>query len=95
MQDGCRDSVEALLWVGAPVSMSRKGSACDNAKAQSFFGTLKMEEVSLQDQATFEEAEACLGAFIEEVYDVKRLHWALGYRPPTEFENLILAGLKP
>jgi transposase InsO family protein len=96
VQYACRHYVERLVAAGAQISMSRRGTPRDNAQAESFFRTLKMEEVYLQDYRTFEEALACLGCFIEDVYNVKRLHSALGYRPPTEFEaefeNLLPAG---
>jgi putative transposase len=55
---------------------------------ESFFKTLKREEVYLHDYRTFEEAEANLSRFIEDVSSRKRLHWSLGYRPPVEFEVL-------
>jgi transposase InsO family protein len=55
---------------------------------ESFFKTLKREEVYLHDRRTFEEAEANLSRFIEDVYSRKRLHSSLGYRPPVEFEVL-------
>ena len=61
----------------------------ENAKAEraeSFFRTLKIEEVYLKDYRTFEEAEQNMGHFIEEVYNKKRLHSSLGYLPPVEFE---------
>ena len=67
--------------------MSAKGSAYDNAKAESFFKTLKQEEVYLKDYQTFEEASANLGQFIDDVYNAKRLHSSLGYVPPVEFEQ--------
>ncbi len=66
--------------------MSAKGNPYDNAKAESFFKTLKREEVYLNDYQTIAEAEAQLSHFIEDVYNVKRLHSSLGYLPPVEFE---------
>lgn len=78
--------VARLEQAGARVSMSAKGNPYDNAKAESFFKTLKREEVNLQDYRTFAEAEANLGHFIEAVYNQKRLHSSLGYLPPVEFE---------
>ena len=70
------------------ISMSGKGNPYDNAKAESFFKTLKREEVYLSSYRSFEEAEANLGRFIEDVYNQKRLHSSLGYLPPAEFEAL-------
>jgi putative transposase len=60
----------------------------ENAKAESFFRTLKMEEVYLKDYQDFEEAYENIAEFIEEVYNQKRLHSSLGYLPPGEFEAL-------
>ena len=57
----------------------------DNAKAESFFKTLKRGEVSLTDYASFAEAQANLALFIDAVYNAKRLHSSLGYVPPDEF----------
>jgi putative transposase len=78
--------VARLERAGARVSMSAKGNPYDNAKAESFFKTLKREEVYLQEYRTFDEAETNLGHFIEAVYNAKRLHSSLGYLPPVEFE---------
>ncbi len=77
---------ERLLSVGVQISMSAKGNAYDNAKAESFFKTLKQEEVYLKQYQTFEEASATSGQFIDDVYNTKRLHSSLGYMPPVEFE---------
>ncbi len=75
-----------LEKAGARISMAAVGNPYENAKAESFFRTLKMEEVYLKDYRNFEEAESNIGRFIEEVYNHKRLHSSLGYLPPLEFE---------
>ena len=66
--------------------MSAKGNPHDNARAESFFKTLKREEVYLQHYQDFAEAERNLARFIDDVYNTKRLHSSLGYQPPAEFE---------
>jgi putative transposase len=80
------DYVARLAAAGAQISMAATGNPYDNAKAESFFKTLKREEVYLHEYRTFQEAEADLGRFIEDVYIRKRLHSSLGYLPPVEFE---------
>ncbi len=80
--------VERLEGVGAKISMAAVGNPYENAQAESFFKTLKGEEVYLQRYRTFAEAEANLGHFIEAVYNTKRLHSSLGYQPPAEFEAI-------
>jgi transposase InsO family protein len=75
-----------LEEAGAKISMAGVGNPYENAKAESFFRTLKMEEVYLKDYKDFEEAEENIAEFIEEVYNQKRLHSSLGYLPPVEFE---------
>jgi len=69
--------------------MSRRGNPFDNALCESFLKTLKYEEVYREDYRVFEEAEVGIEHFIEKVYNEKRLHSALGYRPPAEFEQLL------
>jgi transposase InsO family protein len=82
----CPDYVGRLLDHGFVISMSRAGTPYDNAKAESFMKTLKAEEVQLKQYRSLAEARQEIGHFIEEVYNRKRLHSALGYRPPEEFE---------
>ena len=86
--------VERLLSVQAKISMSAVGNPYDNAKAESFFKTLKQEEVYLKQYQTFEEAESNIGQFIEDVYNTKRLHSSLGYVPPIEFEMAYAQGIR-
>jgi transposase InsO family protein len=68
------------------VSMSRPANPYDNAKAESFMKTLKQEEVNARTYAEIDDARRRIGAFIETIYNAKRLHSALGYKPPAEFE---------
>ena len=76
------------------ISMSRTGNPYDNAQAESFIKTLKYEEVYLFEYQNLAEARGRIGHFIEEVYNAKRLHSALGYRPPVEFERLLVPSLR-
>jgi putative transposase len=80
--------VSRLTDIGAQISMSAKGNPYDNAKAESFFKTLKREEVYLNQYETFADAERQIGCFIDDVYNQKRLHSSLGYLPPIEYESL-------
>jgi len=86
VQYACDDYVAKLAAAGLKGSMSRKGNPYDNAKAESFMKTLKYEEVYLWEYDTVHDAAARMRHFIEEVYNRKRLHSALGYLPPEEFE---------
>jgi putative transposase len=90
VQYASHDYVEELLKHGFRISMSRKGNPYDNAAAESFFKTLKCEEVYLWEYRTLQDVQIRLPFFIQEVYNRKRLHSSLGYRPPVEFEELYL-----
>jgi Transposase and inactivated derivatives len=73
------------------ISMSRKGNPWDNAACESFMKTLKYEEVYRNEYRDLAEARASIGEFLERVYNQKRLHSALGYLPPAEFEAQLAA----
>lgn len=80
------DYTDRLKAKGIRISMSRKGNPWDNAACESFMKTLKYEEVLRNEYRNVNEARSCIGEFLEKVYNEKRLHSALGYRPPAEFE---------
>ena len=61
-------------------------TACVNAKMESFFRTLKVEEVYVSDYETYDDVLSSIPYFIEEMYNRKRSHSSLGYMPPEEFE---------
>jgi putative transposase len=86
VQYASNDYVALLESHGFLISMSRTGNPYDNAKAESFMKTLKCEEVYLQNYRDREEAYASIAHFIDEVYNHKRLHSALGYLSPATFE---------
>jgi putative transposase len=87
VQYASHDYTGMLKQHQAIISMSRKGNPYDNAACESFMKTLKYEEVYRNEYRDFSEARACIGEFLESVYNQKRLHSALGYLPPAEFEN--------
>jgi transposase InsO family protein len=78
---------EMLSAHGIRISMSRRGNPYDNAKAESFMKTLKYEEVYRTEYRDFRDARRQIGRFIESVYNRKRLHSALRYLSPVEFEQ--------
>jgi putative transposase len=86
VQYAATDYVAVLHEHKIEISMSRTGNPYDNAKAERFMRTLKYEEIYMNDYETLAEVRASIEHFIEAVYNRKRLHSAIGYRPPAEFE---------
>lgn len=92
VQYACGDYVKRLEAAGMTISMSRPGNPWDNAWAESFMKTLKVEEVDGRRYRNFDHARSLIGSFIEELYNGERLHSALDYRSPIEFELEIEKG---
>ena len=88
-QYASRAYTDLLVDRGIQISMSRRGNPYDNAQAESFMKTLKFEEVYRSEYLDIGDARRCIRRFIESVYNQKRLHSALGYLPPVEFERNI------
>jgi putative transposase len=89
IQYASTDYTDLLKDQGIEISMSRKKNPWDNAACESFMKTLKQEEVYRQEYRDLAEARTCIERFLEKVYNQKRLHSALGYRPPVEFEQAL------
>jgi transposase InsO family protein len=86
VQYACSEYRAALAAHDVQPSMSRAGNPYDNAKAESFMKTLKTEEVNGMAYRDINQVRGSIGRFIEEVYNHSRLHSALAYQPPVEFE---------
>ena len=93
-QYACEEYRVLLEQHGLQASMSRAGNPYDNAKAESFMATLKREQIDGRAYRDLAEARADIGAFIDKVYNLERLHSALGYRSPEQFEAAHHARLK-
>jgi putative transposase len=93
IQYACREYVQRLKRAEARISMAAVGAPKENAPTERWMRTVKEEEVDLEEYYNFGDARQAIGRFIEEVYNRKRLHSALGYRPPSEFEEIFAAGI--
>jgi transposase InsO family protein len=90
VQYASKEYTDLLKEHGVRISMSRRGNPYDNAKCESFMKTLKYEEVYRQEYRGLAEAQTSIERFIEKIYNGKRLHSALGYCSPIEFERSLI-----
>jgi putative transposase len=89
IQYACGDYIARLEAAGIQPSMSRVGCPYDNAMAESFMKTLKQEEVNGADYRDLADATQRIGSFLEQIYNRQRLHSALAYRSPDEYELIL------
>ena len=94
VQYACAEYITLLKQAQMQISMSRTANPYDNAHMESFFKTLKYEEVHLANYESYDDVIQRVPRFIEEVYNSKRLHSALGYLPPQEYEMMIQSTTK-
>jgi len=87
VQYACRGYAQMIAQGGGVPSMSAKGRPRDNAKAESFFATLKREEVRFQSYDRLADVDSSMEHFIDDIYNPRRLHSALGYQSPNDFEQ--------
>jgi transposase InsO family protein len=95
IQYACSDYTDVLAAHDITASMSRIGNPYDNAKAERFMRTLKTEQVDGTIYRNLRQARADIGPFLEQVYNAQRIHTALGYRSPIQFEARQRASLRP
>jgi transposase InsO family protein len=86
-QYACTDYVQQLEQIGATLSMSRPASPWENGKCESFIKTLKQEEIDARPYRDYEDLRLHIQEFIEQIYNKTRMHSALNYRSPMEFEQ--------
>ena len=89
VQYASAEYVAMLLERNIRISMSRRGNCYDNAKAETFFKTLKQEQVYRSEYRDFADARSQIGRFIDQVYNRERLHSAIGYHSPMSFESSV------
>jgi len=90
VQYAAHDYVQRLMKAGIKPSMGEVGNSYENAFAESFIKTIKYEEVYMNEYETIADVQKNIKQFIEEVYNKKRLHSSIGYKPPMEFEQEVL-----
>ena len=87
VQYACADYTQYLLDRGVKISMAAVGKAWENGYAERVIGTIKLDEVEMTEYVDFQDALHQLGRFIDTIYNKKRIHSALGYLTPVEFEQ--------